>query len=304
MNIMTKRGSLDNVITYEHFCDTKADLANIPKDQITLGSTAVVLRDDGDEMGIYIAGSDKEWVVVSTSSGSGAGGTTTLELIHVCSNNEYDSSTGLPTIQEPEENTIYFVPNEDEETNNLFNEYIYVNDEWEKIGNVETNFTVPTPDWDVDTYGQNGYIDNKPAIRKGTATWAIAEGRDTVASSIAAHAEGSASVASGTNSHAEGNDTVASGSSAHAEGSNTIAASNYQHVFGKYNVSSNNHTYVEIVGNGDSNARSNARTLDWSGNESLAGSLTLGKGTVDETTITAAQLKGLLSLTSANGVSF
>jgi hypothetical protein len=35
--------------------------------------------------------------------------------------------------------------------------------------------------------------------------------------------------------------------------------------------------YVEIVGNGTAdNARSNARTLDWSGNEVLAGSLTVG----------------------------
>lgn len=56
-------------------------------------------------------------------------------------------------------------------------------------------------------------------------------------------------------------------------------------------------TYVEIVGNGtNNNNRSNARTLDWSGNESLAGSLTLGKGTADEVTITAAQLAQLLAL--------
>ena len=271
MNILVKRGSLDNVITYEHYCDAKADLANIPKNQITLGSTAVVLQDEDGGMGIYIAGSDKEWVAVSTSSGSGAGGTTTLELIHVCSNDEYGSSTGLPTVQEPEENTIYFVPNEDEETNNLFNEYIYVNNEWEKIGNVETHFTVPTPDWNVDTYGQSGYIDNKPAIKKGTANWSIAEGHDTVASNTAAH----------------------------AEGSNTIAASNYQHVFGKYNVSDNQNTYVEIVGNGDDSARTNARTLDWNGNQWLAGNLILGN-----TTLTEASLQYMLSLTNATGVGF
>ena len=34
-------------------------------------------------------------------------------------------------------------------------------------------------------------------------------------------------------------------------------------------------TYIEIVGNGTAdNARSNARTLDWSGNEILTGSST------------------------------
>lgn len=72
-NIMTKRGSQDNVITYEHYCDTKADLANIPKSQITLGSTAVVLKDENDELGIYIAGSDKQWVPVAMSSSGGGG---------------------------------------------------------------------------------------------------------------------------------------------------------------------------------------------------------------------------------------
>jgi len=51
------------------------------------------------------------------------------------------------------------------------------------------------------------------------------------------------------------------------------------------------------VGNGTAeDARSNARTLDWSGNETLQGSLTLGMGTADETTIYAAQLKALLAM--------
>ena len=37
--------------------------------------------------------------------------------------------------------------------------------------------------------------------------------------------------------------------------------------------------YIEIVGNGTANnARSNARTLDWDGNEVLAGKLTVGSG--------------------------
>lgn len=55
--------------------------------------------------------------------------------------------------------------------------------------------------------------------------------------------------------------------------------------------------YAEVIGNGDSNeARSNARTLDWDGNEELAGGLTLGLGTADEVHITPAQLKALLAL--------
>ena len=33
-NIMTKCGTQDNVITCEHYCDTKADLANIPATKV------------------------------------------------------------------------------------------------------------------------------------------------------------------------------------------------------------------------------------------------------------------------------
>lgn len=61
MNIMTKRGQQDNVITYEHYCDTKADMANIKPEYITLGSVCVVIKGDNDELEIYLAGSDKQW---------------------------------------------------------------------------------------------------------------------------------------------------------------------------------------------------------------------------------------------------
>ena len=74
MNIMTKRGSEDNIVTYEHYCDTKTDLANIPQDQISLGSVAIVLQDDNGGMGIYLANSNKEWISFSTSEGSSSGG--------------------------------------------------------------------------------------------------------------------------------------------------------------------------------------------------------------------------------------
>lgn len=153
---------------------------------------------------------------------------------------------------------------------------------------------------------------------QATASNSHAEGSNTTASQTSAHAEGNYTTASGNASHAEGNYTTASGSFAHAEGDNAVASGNRshaegfhttaknlsQHVFGEYNQLdpssasvSNRGTYVEIVGNGTgTGARSNARTLDWSGNESLQGSLTLGKGTVDETTITATQLKALLAL--------
>lgn len=114
-----------------------------------------------------------------------------------------------------------------------------------------------------------------------------AEGTRTTASGNSSHAEGGGTTASGSTSHAEGGGTTASGNSSHAEGEQTIAKHRSQHVFGECNIADpslntpdTRGNYVEIVGNGaDENTRSNARTLDWSGNETLAGNLTIG-GTI------------------------
>lgn len=75
-NVMTKRGTQDNVVTYEHICDKTADLANIDPKLTNLGSTALVV--DGDEgMEFYIADSEKKWIPVT--SGGGSGGASSLE---------------------------------------------------------------------------------------------------------------------------------------------------------------------------------------------------------------------------------
>ena len=111
-----------------------------------------------------------------------------------------------------------------------------------------------------------------------------AEGYHTTSSAYATHSEGFSTQATTDYAHSEGASTEATGQSSHAEGSNTIANHRSQHVFGEYNVAdpiTSTKTkymkgdYVEIVGNGTAdNARSNARTLDWNGNEILAGGLT------------------------------
>ena len=171
-------------------------------------------------------------------------------------------------------------------------------------------------DWNQTTSTESDYIKNKPALKAGQGEGSIvegnlagnssmgkyshAEGYQTTASGYyGSHTEGRGTTASGENSHAEGRDTTASSQHSHAEGYQTTASGNYgshaegyntianhksQHVFGDYNIadpSPNNPgargNYVEIVGNGTtSSARSNARTLDWSGNEMLTGTLTIG----------------------------
>ena len=117
-----------------------------------------------------------------------------------------------------------------------------------------------------------------------SASYSHAEGSGTTAGGEKSHAEGSYTTASGMASHAEGTSTTASGSYSHAEGLQTKAKNRSQHVFGEYNIADPSPSapdargnYVEIVGNGANvNAKSNVRTLDWSGNEMLTGTLTIG----------------------------
>ena len=107
------------------------------------------------------------------------------------------------------------------------------------------------------------------------------EGRETVASGQYGHAEGYQSKSEGMSSHAEGEGSTSSGATSHSEGMGTIANHRSQHVFGEYNDADASTAavtargnFVEIVGKGaDDVHRSNARTLDWSGNEVLAGGL-------------------------------
>ena len=93
------------------------------------------------------------------------------------------------------------------------------------------------------------------------------------------------SAAIGEHSHAE-NVSVARGDFSHSEGLQTIAKNRSQHVEGEFNIedtstssSANKGKYLHIAGNGTSEtARSNAYTLDWSGNAWFKGDVYI-KGT-------------------------
>ena len=122
MHILTKRGNLDNVITYEHICDTTEDMAFIERKYITLGSTCVVLSGDSGGMEVYMADSNKEWhdIMISGNETTTAG----LEL-HVCTAAEVQN--GKPNVDTPLESTLYLVPS-GAESGNLYDEYVYVNE--------------------------------------------------------------------------------------------------------------------------------------------------------------------------------
>lgn len=121
------------------------------------------------------------------------------------------------------------------------------------------------------------------------APYSHAEGSNTVASDLSCHAEGSGTTASGNCSHAENTGCIASGSNSHAEGYHTIALGEHSHAsgahtiagmevfaLGRYNKKAED--VALVVGNGwgsgSNEWRSDALTLDYSGNLKLAGNLT------------------------------
>jgi len=80
-------------------------------------------------------------------------------------------------------------------------------------------------------------------------------------------------------SFASGMDTKANGLYSHAEGYSTIASGKTQHAEGTYNIEDTENKYAHIIGNGyydienKQTIRSNAHTLDWSGNAWYSGSV-------------------------------
>ena len=65
--IMTKRGDLDNVVTYEFICDSIADLQSIDPQYVTMGSIATVI-DGTAGFEVYMANSQKQWINLSGGS--------------------------------------------------------------------------------------------------------------------------------------------------------------------------------------------------------------------------------------------
>lgn len=154
-------------------------------------------------------------------------------------------------------------------------------------------------------FGNNNTVSGASATAIGNNNTASGEGSlalctANTSSGTNSSALGNNNTASGVCAFASGNNSVASGVCSFTSGVGTIANHMAQYALGTYNVADNSSSsglgnHIEIIGNGTgNNARSNARTLDWSGNESLAGSITLGKGTADEVTLSAAQLKEIM----------
>lgn len=350
---MTKRGNLDNCVTYEFMCDTVQDMNDIEDRYRTIGSIAIVLEGYSG-MEIYIAGSDKQWRALSaigggsgSSDNSGSEGAesnlpiyvktiegATIEIENVdmsivASPQEKDIDTTLlhegPATVEIGEYTWEVVFQYNSQMG-----YTYVNEEigfgialvnnpstaivimdqahtYNELQTVRIIYPATTQLYSTennlylgaDENGNDGakvittsngsiavgmgvmaFGDSSQAFGTNTvaaASYSHAEGAQTQALGQASHAEGVVTETNGSASHAEGENTKASGNYSHAEGYGTIAKGSNQHTSGKYNIRDDNNRYAEIIGNGTAdNTRSNARALDWSGNEYLKGNLYVG----------------------------
>ena len=126
-----------------------------------------------------------------------------------------------------------------------------------------------------------------------SAPYSHAEGESTVASNTRTHAEGWQTTASGNCSHAENTGCIASGSNSHAEGYYTMATGEHSHASGNHTVAGwevfalgrynkKAEDVALVVGNGWGNDsyehRSDAMTLDYSGNLHISGKLTADGG--------------------------
>lgn len=113
--------------------------------------------------------------------------------------------------------------------------------------------------------------------------YSYALGANVIASGMHSFGQGAGVTASGDYAHATGDGVVASGFRSHAQNNGTIAARSSQTALGTFNVedplsSTTTHPngvvsygqYAVIVGNGKSKTnRSNALTVDWSGNVTI-----------------------------------
>ena len=118
--------------------------------------------------------------------------------------------------------------------------------------------------WNTTASGSHSHAEGNGSTASGSASHA--EGYYTKAIGDHSHAEGCYTIAKERWSHAEGNNTIAKGECSHAEGWGTIASTLAQCVIGQYNVEDDS-GLVFIIGNGTAdNERSNALTVDWSGN--------------------------------------
>ena len=164
--------------------------------------------------------------------------------IHICTSSEYDATTRVPMINDPDEHTFYLVPSAEAASPDLFVEWIYMNNSWEKFGSA----SIALKRIKDDPSENGGVIEGDFYSVRATGLFSHAEGISTNASGLEAHAEGAGTTASGNYSHSEGGGTKATADQSHAEGAATTASGNSSHAEGGGTTASGLNAHAE--GNG------------------------------------------------------
>lgn len=176
MHILTKVGNQDNVVTYEHICDTLQDRDNIEKRYITLGSTCLVLSGENDALEVYMADSNKEWHDIAVSGGGGGSGSGGLQL-YICTASEVQD--GKPAVEMPLENILYLVPGGTD--GNLYTEYMYVNNNWELFGGATVDLTnYASKQWVDNAIDALITVSDTAPTDSGTKIWIDSTGGQTI----------------------------------------------------------------------------------------------------------------------------
>lgn len=195
----------------------------------------------------------------------------------------------LPTTGET--NTIYFVPISGGVNPDVYDEYMYINNAWEKIGNTSVDLSNYYNKTETDTLlaGKQGTLTASDNINitnnvikavgytYNPTTGAFAEGdRDIddsgtirpkpMATGVMAHAEGSNNSATGRAAHAEGNGSIAAGIQSHAEGSEGQAIATNSHAEGRKTITNGYASHTEgdgtETGGNYASATTNTKTPD------------------------------------------
>lgn len=199
--------------------------------------------------------------------------------LHICSSVEYDHETRIPTVPYPRRNVLYLVPSEEGFETDLFVEWAYINNSWEKFGSASMNLDAyakkteldeklnkpandglqgqvltsdgsggqtwsnsTTPDWNAAS-GTSGFIKNKLDLKAGTGTDSITNRHSLVS--------GNHSMATGTNNIVSGADNYVTGTGNNAKGTATFMA-------GTYNTAEVRGSNSLVGGNGNSVSNGNA----------------------------------------------
>lgn len=185
----------------------------------------------------------------------------------------------LPT-QDIDSNTIYMVPRVAEDlVNNVYDEYLYVNNSWEKIGSTDVDLTgyatesyvasaiaaIPsttytftnglsesngTVSWDLSdriaaTARTGAVIIGGISSTTNNGVCSLAEGINNTIYGNYSHAEGEVNTINASNAHAEGASNTVNGKYSHAEGRSNTIQGEVAHAEGYYNTAAGAYTHVE-----------------------------------------------------------